>query len=200
MKIASSILSLFCLTAISSQAAISVQSFGIGTTDAQEITSLGTVIGANASLADRGSALNASGGDIRFIRHIVSVEPDICFYWFRADGDPTQYRNTEQWPNVYWYVADSCEFVDGATYGSDNFVLLHSASSNKIVGVLQYELTDTNYVANAPRLLAWAVDPEGLTFAQGVAAIQGVPEPSAAALALIAGTLAGVRRRRMDTR
>lgn len=197
MKIISSILFLSGLTTIFSQAAISVQSFGIGTTDAQEITALGTVIGANASLAATGSALNASGSDFKFIRHIVSVEPDICFYWFRADDDPTQYANTEQWSDVYWYIAASCEFVDGATYGSDNFVLLHSASSNKIVGVLQYELTDTDYEANAPRLLAWAVDPEGLTFAQGVAAIQGIPEPSAVVFALLTGTLVGVRRRRM---
>jgi hypothetical protein len=144
--------------------------------------------------------LNSSNDEFWFVRHVESWEENICYYWFRADGDPTKYstEDTEHYSDVYWYVGGSdCTFVDGAEDGSNNFVLLRSTVTGNIVGVLQYELNASNSFDYPARLLAYAVDPNGMTFFEGVAAIQAIPEPSTMALvslALVGGVLK-LRRR-----
>jgi hypothetical protein len=199
------------------QAAITTQFFGDGTTDLVSITALGTDIGAHNAVAPNYLAQNSSNTAIRFRRHMTDdgnpETTDPCFYWFRSNGDPSQFPATESWDNVYWSAWDiECaayiDYFDGAEYGSDNFVLLtrynagaiageYSGNSDpyddEIVGVLQYHLDADTGTA---KLLAYAVDPAGLTFAQGVAAIQGIPEPSVSLLGALGMGALAIRRRR----
>ena len=188
----------FLFAAVPAEAAIIVQLFGPDATGApQLITPLNTVIGAKTEVEPDYRALTSSNTEFKFVRHIS----DICYYWFRADGDPTAITNTQEWSDVYWYVGNTgdnpCTFVDGAEDGSNNFVLLHSSTLNAIVGVLQYDLNGWNDLTQPARLIAYAVDPNGMTFADGVAAIQAVPEPSTVALTSLAllGGLLKLRRR-----
>jgi hypothetical protein len=187
----------FLLATVSANAAITVRSFGEGTGDAQLIAPLDTTVGANTSV-EPNRALTSSNMMFNFVRHVYSAENGICYYWFRADGDPTTIVNTEEWNDVYWYVGGATgDFVDGAEDGSNNYLLLHSRDLDMIVGVLQYSLNANNDMNDPARLMAYAVDPEGITFAEGVAAIQAIPEPSSAALGALAmmGGLMGRRRK-----
>lgn len=192
----------FPLLTLSSEAAINVQTFGVSVTGNVEIPALNTIISPVTSVADYGSAINSSNPNIKFTRHIV--DDSLCYYWFRAEplaGDEPDLWNravVEYWNDVYWYVAANCEFVDGAQYGTDNYVLLHDTTdplNPKLVGVLQIELTDTDYVANAPRLIAGAFDANGMTYVEAVAAIQAIPEPSVSLFTFAASGLL-LRRRR----
>jgi hypothetical protein len=198
MKYPTSLIAISALLALPAQAAITVNTFGTGTTLPQEISELGTTVGSNSSVGPGYRALNSSDSNFKFVRHVLSEAPDpeVCHYWFRADSDPTTtpYLRTEAWSDVYWFVVDTCIFVDNAQDGTDNFVLLRSESTGMLVGVLQYHLDDNEPFTAS--LLAYAVDPNGLTFADGVAAIQAVPEPSAILLSGAALTFAGLRRRR----
>lgn len=189
--------------AASAKAAITVQAFDPGgTSDPQLIAPLDTTIGAILALEPNYRAFNSSNTEFKFVRHVYSVEDNICFYWFRADEDPTTFENTEEWSDVYWYVGEAgspaCIFVDGAEDGSNNFVLLHSETLDRVVGVLQYDLNGLYDMNQPARLLAYAVNPEGLTFAEGVAAIQAIPEPSTVAL-LAMTTFGGIWTARRRT-
>lgn len=188
----------FLLAAVSANAAITAVSFGAeGTADAQLIAPLDTTVGRNVGLEPDYRALTSSDAGFKFVRHIVSS--DVCYYWFRADGNPAALTNTEEWSTVYWYEGGAtCIFLDGAEDGENNYVLLHSQELDKIVGVLQYALNGNNDMNDPARLMAYAVNPEGMTFAQGVAAIQAIPEPSAMVLGTLAmvGGLMGRRRKK----
>jgi hypothetical protein len=191
------------LASASVNAAVTVVHFGDGGTSLPvTIEALGTTISNNPHDVSERFSINSSSSDVLFTRHIVSVEDDICYYWFRSMDDPGAWPDTEAWNDVYWYVMDDCVFVDGAVEGDDNFVLLRNAEGLDI-GVLRISFQDPlntgGAEAAAPtKILAYAVDANGLSFADGVAAITAVPEPSTALLggvALLGGLL---RRKRRD--
>lgn len=174
-----------------------VQRFGPeGTAAPQFIAPLNTVIGSRTDLSFEYRAIESSNTDIKFIRHILSATE--CLYWFREDQGPDMFNfeGLEEYSSSYWYA--ECLFVDGAQDGSNNFVLLHSTESDQVVGVLQYLLNYSDDINASTYLLAYAVNPDGMTFEEGVAAIQAIPEPSTVVLVslVVIGAGLGLRRRR----
>lgn len=189
-------LSALLLSAASAHAELSVRYFGPhGVATDQVIEPLNTIIGSNFDRAPDYWSIQSSNTDIKFIRHILSAEE--CLYWFRAEEGPDSFvfLETEEYSTSYWYA--ECLFVDGAQNGSNNFVLLHSSVSNQVVGVLQYAFNDLYDIHSPALLLAYAVDPDGITFEEAIAAIQAIPEPSTLAFVSIAafGGLLLLRRR-----
>lgn len=135
MQISFNILAVSLLFVSQLGAVTTVRSFGTGTIAPVSITALDVIIGSNSSLAPDYLAQNSSNNGIRFRRHIDSDDnvatTDPCFYWFRSNGNPDQYLETESWDNVYWNAANpKCDYLlydsyfDGAQSGSDNFVIL----------------------------------------------------------------------------
>lgn len=192
------------LAASPSEAALVVESFGpegLSVNTGIAIPGLNTTLGRFVGSDPERHAINSSNDDILFVRHLDNNMSGDCFYWFRANGDPTQYTNTEQWGTVYWYIGmvdsgNQCYLPDGAADGDDNYVLLYSISQNRLVGVAQFALNEENDPDLYPaRLLAYAFDLDGITFRQAVDAIQNIPEPSSMALGGAMGLLWMVRRR-----
>src|SRR5690606_3281496 len=74
---------------------------------------------------------------IGFVRHRYTEE--VCAYFFRAADidahDPANgdYYAVENWGRVYW-MGDN-QLVDGATWGSDNYVLMRDLATNKFIAV-----------------------------------------------------------------
>ncbi len=134
------------------------------------------------------------GGEsaLTFARHYRLSDGE-CLYWFRATDIPTQFADS--WSGVHWLGFGDNTLVDGAVWGADNFVMLNDNGDNT-VGVLQFHFAEETKRAT---LIASAYDAGGLTFADGVAAIQAtVPEPSTTTL-LIGGIVvlfAFARRRK----
>lgn len=137
--------------------------------------------------------------EIGFMRHRIT-EAD-CLYFFRAsDIDANapatgSYFAIENHARVYWMVGDG-NLVDGATWGSDNYILMRDLSNDTIIAVLQFDFDQTT---GAATLLASAIDLNGLTYSQGVRAITGAPIPEPASFATLAGfgvlALGATRRR-----
>jgi hypothetical protein len=189
------VLAFFCCTA-KSRAAITVQLHG--GTDNLPTTALGITL-KNVAGLDPGyaSVLNdshtISGGvsDYEFARYV----PDgggTCIYWFGASDLPTDYFDSHA--EVYWLGYGDSTLVDGAKWGSDNYV--HVVSSETSIGILQFNFDEATEPAS---LVASALDTGGITFADGVAAIQAasVPEPSPVLL-LVAGVfgMSALQRKR----
>ena len=172
-----------------SEAALVVETFGpegLSVNDGIDIPGLGTTLGRYVGGDPERHAISSSNDNIRFVRHLIGNGD--CFYWFRAEGDPTQYTDTQQWDTVYWYIGnvfegDSCYLPDGAADGDDNFVLLYSMNLNRLVGVAQLALNTENDPDLYPaRLLAYAYDLDGVTYREAVDAIQNIPEPGSVLL------------------
>jgi len=136
---------------------------------------------------------------IGFVRHRYTE--DICAYFFRAtDLDANapengEYYAVENWGRVYW-MGDN-QLVDGAIWGSDNYVLMRDLSTGKSIAVLQLNFDQNTGLAT---LVASAIALDGLTFSQGVRAISGIPIPEPASFATLAAAgalgLAATHRRR----
>lgn len=158
-----------------------------GQIDLAEATGLST---GYARINNLAHAAFASGGEstIGFMR--FRYGDDVCGYFYRSSNrdndDPvlSDFNSIETWQYVYWQGDGA--LVDGAQWGSDNFILMRDATDT-IVGVLQFNFDE---LTQSPTLLASAIDLGGLTFSQGVSAIETfvIPEPSA--FAVIAGLLA----------
>ena len=125
-----------------------------------------------------------------------------CDYFFRAstwDSDPFEagYQAIEVWETVYWAAVmdEPGTLVDGAQWGSDNYVLMLDENEGKLVAVLQFYFNQNDYTAT---LIGAAVNLDGLTFMEGVLALQAIPEPSTYAAifgAVALGAVVIVRRR-----
>jgi len=130
---------------------------------------------------------------------------EACTYFFRStaiyENDPAfgvYPYGIESWSRVYWKVGEGSdeELVDGAQWGSDNYVMLRHRDLETNVGVLQFDFSQDN----GARLVGYALDLDGLTFTDGVLAIQAaaIPEPSTYAAifgAVALGAVVIVRRR-----
>lgn len=136
---------------------------------------------------------------IGFLRHRITK--DDCLYFFRAedvgDNDPANgtYYALETHARTYWMAENA--LVDGATWGSDNYLVMHDSERGVVVAILQLDFNESTGKAT---LLASAINFDGLTFTEGVAAINApIPEPAGFAVLAAVGTLAfaaGRRRRR----
>ena len=137
-------------------------------------------------------------GFTRFRKNVTE-----CDYFFRAstwDSDPFEagYQAIEVWETVYWaaeVMGEPGTLVDGAQWGSDNYVLMLDENEGKLVAVLQFYFDQNDYTAT---LIGAAVNLDGLTFMEGVLALQAIPEPSTYAAifgAVALGAVVIVRRR-----
>jgi hypothetical protein len=191
-------LSISCLTVLAastlvSTAAITVSTYGGALP--QSVTGQVLVEGAGLSpgyARIENSSHTAFGGasSVTFGRY--QLADTSCVYWFRGAETFASVNYLESWEYVYWQGFGNGTLVDGAVWGNDNFLLMRDA--NQVIGVLQFNFDQSS---GSVTLLASAVDPAGITFADGVAAIQAVPEPSALVIAGAgAGLLMGRRRRR----
>ncbi len=156
------------------------------------------------------SALALGGlSDVGFMRFRYSEE--VCVYYYRysnrGSDDPflTAYDKIETWESVYWAaVVDEVPgtLVDGAQWGSDNYILMRSTSQpDTVVAVLQVNFDQDTYTAS---LVASAVNFGGLTFTEAVDAINAaaIPEPStyAAIFGAVALGAVVIARRRQKQR
>jgi hypothetical protein len=141
-----------------------------------------------------------SGGEsmIGFMR--FRYGDDVCGYFYRSSNrdneDPafSDFESIETWGYVYWQGDGS--LVDGAQWGSDNYILMRNELQT-VVGVLQFHFDESTLTAS---LIASAIDLEGLTFTQGINAIEAAAIPEPAAFAMLAGAvgfgIVVLRRRR----
>jgi len=132
--------------------------------------------------------------DFEFARYYPE-ESAVCVYWFGADEVPVTYYDS--YASVHWLGYGNSTLVDGAKWGSDNFI--HVVSSEITVGILQFNFDE---LSESATLIAAALDEGGLNFADGVAAIQAasVPEPSTYAGILAITVLFYVARRHRGTK
>lgn len=186
-------MALLAMSALSSSAAITVSSYGSALP--QSVT--GQVLVEGAGLPPgyariENSSHTAFGGTSSITFGRYQLPDTTCVYWFRGSETFASVNYLESWQYVYWQGFGDGTLVDGAVWGNDNFLLMHDGS--QAIGVLQFDFDQTT---GDVTLLASAVDPAGISFADGVAAIQAIPEPSAP---LIAGAglalLAAGRRRK----
>ncbi len=125
-----------------------------------------------------------------------------CTYFFRStdinENDPAlgDYPfGIESWSRVYWKGGDD-ELFDGAQWGSDNYLMMRHLTNNTIVAVLQFNFDQFTGAS----LVGYALDLDGLTFTEGVLAINAaaIPEPSTYAAifgAVALGAVVIARRR-----
>ncbi|RYD20836.1 MAG: PEP-CTERM sorting domain-containing protein [Verrucomicrobiaceae bacterium] len=185
-------MALFAMSALSSSAAITVASYGIALP--QSVSGQILVEGAGLPLGyariENSSHIDFGGtSSIKFGRYQL---PDTsCVYWFRGADTLGSVTYLESWQYVYWQGFGDGTLVDGAVWGDDNFLLMHDGS--QAIGVLQFNF---DQASGDVTLLASAVDPAGISFADGVAAIQAVPEPSAMLIAGAGLVLLATGRRR----
>lgn len=176
--------------ALSCSAAISVNYHGADLP--QNVTGQMLVEGAGLSAGyariENSSHTNFGGSSaITFGRYFDGANN--CVYWFRATDTLGSFYDS--WEYVYWQGFGDGTLVDGAVWGTDNFVLLQNGGT--AIAVLQFEFVQST---GDVRLIASAVDMSGITFSAGVAALQQVPEPGAAVLAGTALLALLTRRRR----
>jgi hypothetical protein len=166
---------------------------------------------------DHATGLSEGYAAIRNLAHETIIECDgeskigfmrfrygdeLCGYFYRASNrgaeDPiyTDYESIESWASVYW-MGDGA-LVDGAQWGSDNYVMMRD-ESDVMIAVFQFNFDQSNQTAH---LIASAIDFNGLTFTQAVTAIQAaaIPEPStyAAILAVVGLGFVTIARRRRN--
>ena len=188
-------LAVFSLASFSSDASIAVDFYaGISNlpqTVAGDILTYATGLSPGYARINNSSHVNFSGSSTQTFGRYQDGG-GVCYYWHRSTETFSGLNFFDSWEYVYWEGFGDGTLVDGAEPGSDNFILYHDGT--QAVAVLQFDFDNTNNVAT---LIASAYDPSGITFADGVSAIQAIPEP-ATALFAFAGivTLAITRRRK----
>lgn len=189
----SSCVAVLAASTLASSAAITVSTYGNALP--QSVT--GQILVEGAGLLPgyariENSSHTAFGGTSSITFGRYQLPDTTCVYWFRGTDGLASATYLETWQYVYWQGFGDGTLVDGAVWGNDNFLLMHDGS--QAVGVLQFGFDQTT---GSVTLLASAVDPAGIAFADGVAAIQQIPEPSAPLIAAggLALLMAGRRRR-----
>lgn len=137
------------------------------------------------------SSHTAFGGSSSITFGRYQLPDTTCVYWFRGTETFASVNYLESWQYVYWQGFGDGTLVDGAVWGNDNFLLMHDGS--QAIGVLQFNF---DQATGDVTLLGSAVDPAGISFSDGVAAIQAIPEPSAPLVVAGGMALMLVRRRR----